>query len=181
MRLGLRYAFQAPATFLSALTVVFRLNERSRQNLKSNCSQRDLSLSGKLDRMGVLWQKKLMEDYIIASKIEVFCRIGCTEAERAFPQRLLVSLRFTTSTRAAAMSGHLSQTVDYAAACERVREIAAAKEWVLIEELSEAYAEHLLKDFPNASAVNICIEKFVLPGVDWVGVEIKRERINSGN
>jgi dihydroneopterin aldolase len=99
-----------------------------------------------------------MKDYIIASKIEVFCKIGCTEAERAFPQRLLVSLRFTTSTRAAAVSGDLSQTVDYAVACARVKEITSAKAWVLLEELAETYAEHLLREFQQASAVNIVIE-----------------------
>jgi dihydroneopterin aldolase len=47
---------------------------------------------------------------------------------------------------------------------------------VLLEELAETYAEHLLREFQQASAVNIVIEKFVLPGVGWVGIEIERGR-----
>ena len=117
-----------------------------------------------------------MTDFVLAPKIEAFCRIGCSEEERSFPQRLLVSVKLETNTQKAARTGDLSQTINYATVCQQVREIGAAKPWVLVEELAEAFADQLLEDFSLAIGVHITIEKFILPGVEWVGVEIQRYR-----
>lgn len=117
-----------------------------------------------------------MPDFVLAHKIETFCRIGCSEAERSFPQRLLVSVRLETATQKAARTGDLSQTINYATVCQRVREIGASQPWVLVEELAETLADQLLEEFSLALGAHIVVEKFILPGVEWVGVEIQRSR-----
>jgi dihydroneopterin aldolase len=117
-----------------------------------------------------------VSDYIMANRIETFCRIGCSEEERAFPQRLRVSVKLGVDTREAARSGDLLKTVNYAAVCDRVREIGASRPWVLVEELAEVFAEKILAEFHLVQDIRIVIEKFVLPGVDWVGCEIYRSR-----
>ena len=117
-----------------------------------------------------------MTDFVIAHKIEAFCRIGCSEEERAFPQRLLVSARLAVDTRKAATSKDLRHSVCYAAVCNRIREIGASQPWVLVEELIEACAERLFEEFGLISEAHLTIEKFILPGVEWVGVEIHRTR-----
>jgi dihydroneopterin aldolase len=117
-----------------------------------------------------------MSDFVIIHKLEVLCCIGCSEEERAFRQRLLVSARLAVDTRKAGISGRLEDSVNYAAVCDRIREITMSRPFVLVEELAETVADAVLKDFSLASAIHLTIEKFVLPGVEWVGVEIHRSR-----
>jgi dihydroneopterin aldolase len=117
-----------------------------------------------------------MSDFVIAHKIEAFCRIGCSEAERAFPQRLLISARLAVDTKKAATTKDLKDSVCYATVCNRIREIGASRPWVLVEELAEVCAERLFEEFSLISEAHLVIEKFILPGVEWVGVEIHRTR-----
>jgi dihydroneopterin aldolase len=117
-----------------------------------------------------------MTDFVIANKIETFCRIGCSAEERAFPQRLLVSARLGVDTKRAASTKDLNDSVCYATVCALVREIGSSRPWVLVEELAETCAERLFESFHLISEVHLVIEKFILPGVEWVGVEIHRSR-----
>lgn len=117
-----------------------------------------------------------ISDYVIANKIEAFCRIGCSEEERAFPQRLSISVRLGVDTRDAGRTGELAKTVNYAAVCERVREIGASRPWILVEQLAETFAEKILLEFPLVQDIRVIVEKFILPGVEWVGCEIYRSR-----
>jgi dihydroneopterin aldolase len=115
-------------------------------------------------------------DFVFANKIETFCRIGCSEEERSFPQRLMVSVKLGVDTREAARTADLTKTVNYATVCDRVRAIGAARPWVLVEELAEVCAEKILAEFPLVHDIRIVIEKFILPGVESVGCEIHRGR-----
>jgi dihydroneopterin aldolase len=117
-----------------------------------------------------------MSDFVIAKKIETFCKIGCTAEERAFPQRLLVSARLGVDTRQAASTAELGDSVCYATVCALVRELASSRSWVLVEELAETCASRLFEQFALISDVNLVVEKFVLPGVEWTGIEINRRR-----
>ncbi len=118
-----------------------------------------------------------MSDYVLANKIETFCRIGWPEDERLFPQRLLISVRLGVDTRPAAKSVRLEDSVCYLSVCDTVRELAASRTWVLVEELAEALAQRLFEGFPLVGTINMVVEKFVIPGVGWTGIEINRERV----
>jgi len=117
-----------------------------------------------------------MTDFILAHKIETFSRIGCTEAERSFPQRLLISTRLGVDARKPALSKNLSDSVCYATVCQMIREIGASQPWMLVEELAEVCAERLFERFPLITELQLVVEKFILPGVEFVGVEIHRFR-----
>ena len=117
-----------------------------------------------------------MTDFVIANKIETFCRIGCSAEERAIPQRLLISARLGVDTKRAATTQNLNDSVCYATVCSLVREIGGCRPWVLVEELAESCAERLFDSFGLISEVHLVVEKFILPGVEWVGVEIHRSR-----
>lgn len=117
-----------------------------------------------------------MSDYIIVRELELYCQIGCTEAERAFPQKLLVSLTIATNTRAVAKSLDLSQSVDYAAVTQFVREFCVSRTWTLQEELAEEITTLILREFSAAQSVQATIQKFAVPGTAWTGVEITRRR-----
>lgn len=117
-----------------------------------------------------------MSDFIIANNVEVFCRIGCSDAERSFPQRLLVTARLGADTREAARSLDLTHSVNYATVCDRIRELSGSRAWALVEELAESISANLLEEFAAITEVHLHIKKFILPGVEWVGIEINRRR-----
>ncbi len=119
----------------------------------------------------------MITDSVIVRELEVFCRIGCTEAERAFPQRLLISLTIHTDTREVAKSLNLEHSIDFALAAELVRELGGSRDWVLVEELVEEIAQVILERFVAATTIQIKAQKFVLPATAWTGVEITRSRL----
>ena len=118
----------------------------------------------------------VMSDTVVAQDIEAMIRIGCTEAERAYPQRLLVTVRADTDTRKVAASLDLTHSICYATICQMVRELAESRSWTLCEEYAERVSVAVLDRFPVATGVRVGIKKFILPGVAWTGIEIFRKR-----
>jgi dihydroneopterin aldolase len=116
-----------------------------------------------------------MEECIIVSRLEVEACIGVTEAERAAGQRVTVSLWLAPEGGLRGLGDDLARTVDYAAVCEVVRAETAARERRLIETLAEDLAGMLLRKFPLRE-VEIEVRKYVLPGVEYTGVRVRRTR-----
>jgi len=116
-----------------------------------------------------------MEECIIVSGIELLARVGVPEAERAAPQRLTATIRLMPARGMAALEDDLANTVDYAAACDAVRREAEAKPRRLIETLAEDIATALLARFPLA-AVDVEVRKYVLAGIGYAAVRLRRER-----
>lgn len=117
-----------------------------------------------------------ISDSVVATDIEAMVRIGCTEAERSYPQRLLVTVRAFTDTRPVANSLNLTDSICYATICQLVRELGEQRPWTLCEEFAEQIAASTLDRFGAATGVTVGIKKFILPGVSWTGVEISRVR-----
>jgi dihydroneopterin aldolase len=99
-------------------------------------------------------------------------RVGVTEQERATPQRLLLTVEMDVDFAAAARSDDLSQTIDYFAVSERIRQWGASKNWKLIERLAAEAAELILAEF-NPSAVAVEVKKFVLADTAYVAASLK--------
>src|SRR5438477_8877760 len=89
----------------------------------------------------------LQMDKIIISDLEVFYRVGVPDAERAKPQRLLISVEVTRDLSAAAASDDLSQTIDYHAVTRRLLKFGEGRNWKLIERLAADIAEMVLAEF----------------------------------
>lgn len=114
-----------------------------------------------------------MDDRIFISELELSPRIGISDAERAEPQRLTVSLALFPRRDFSALDDRIENTVDYAEVCARVRSLAAQRPRNLIETLAEEIAQFLLADFP-LRAVEIELRKYILPETAFVAVKIRR-------
>ena len=116
-----------------------------------------------------------MRDQIIISRLELHTRIGVTEEERSQPQRIHASLTLEPEAGFAGANDRLSRTVDYDAACQAVKGLAASGRRALVETLAEEIAALLIQRF-RLAAVEVELRKFVLPDTESVGVRIRRER-----
>lgn len=112
-------------------------------------------------------------DKIIIEDLEVSAQIGVTEAERAQPQRLLVSLQMNRDLTAAGRYDNVAATTDYAAVAELIRAVLAQRPRMLIESVAHDIAEAiLLRQW--AQTVTVKVKKFSVPGARHVAVEIQR-------
>ena len=98
-----------------------------------------------------------MLDQIIIRDLAVHFQVGVSEAERSFPQRLLVTLEMTGDFSAAAASDHLSQALDYDALVRRLLAWGEARSWHLLEALAAEVARLVLAEF-NPAAVTVEIK-----------------------
>ncbi|HTD67075.1 MAG TPA: dihydroneopterin aldolase [Candidatus Limnocylindria bacterium] len=114
-------------------------------------------------------------DTITISDLEVFYCVGVPDAERAQPQRLLITVAMEHDFRAASASDELSGTIDYFAVCQRVLKFGEGLHWKLIETLAEDLAEMVLEDFAP-SAVTVEVKKFIIPQAHHVSVRVTRSK-----
>jgi 7,8-dihydroneopterin aldolase/epimerase/oxygenase len=114
-------------------------------------------------------------DQILISKLVLSTQIGATEREREKPQRMLATITLEPTAGFAELNDDLARTVDYDAAAQAARTLAANGARVLVETLAEDLATMLLLRFP-ISAVEVELHKFILPDTEFVGVRIRRER-----
>jgi FolB domain-containing protein len=114
-------------------------------------------------------------DRIRICDLEVFCRVGVPESERAHPQRLLISVDIEHGFEAAANLDDLARTVDYNAVTQRLLRFGEGRSWKLIESLATEIAGMVLDQF---SAASVCVEvkKFVIPQARYVSVQVSRSR-----
>ncbi len=106
--------------------------------------------------------------------LEVFYRIGVSDAERAQPQRLLLTVEMDFDFSAAAKSDSIADTIDYFAVSQRLLKFGEGREWRLIEKLAADIADMILSEFkPQSVAVEV--KKFVIPHARHVSVSITRQ------
>lgn len=117
-----------------------------------------------------------MTDQIIITELEIHCNIGCTEQERAFPQRLHLNVEVDVDNTTLLSTGKLSYGVCYAGLSESLCSLSQSKPWVYVEELLEAMSERTFKNYPAALAITLEMRKYAVPGVASTGVRIKRQR-----
>ncbi len=115
-------------------------------------------------------------DELFLQGLEIACRVGCTDAERALPQSLRVDVRLGCPTIAQAAAGDdLAQSVDYRIADAMVAAV-QGKEFLLIERVAEVLAQVAL-DEPMVARVEISLKKRPpVQSLEWAGVRITRER-----
>jgi dihydroneopterin aldolase len=109
--------------------------------------------------------------------LEVFYRVGVPEAERAQPQRLLLTVVLAADFTAAAQSDGIADTIDYFAVTQRLLKFGTGREWKLIEKLAADIAEMILKKFQPQS-VSVEVKKFIIPQAKYVSVKLERAERN---
>ena len=107
--------------------------------------------------------------------LEVFYRVGVPDAERAQPQRLLLTVELESDFSAAAESDGIADTVDYFAVTRRLLNFGEGREWKLIEKLAADIADMILAGF-SPQAVTIEVKKFIIPQARHVAVTLTKVR-----
>jgi len=106
--------------------------------------------------------------------LEVFYRVGVPDAERAQPQRLLLTVEMESDFSAATKSDSIADTIDYFAVTQRLLKFGDGKSWKLIEKLAADIADAILSEFkPQSIAVEV--KKFVIPQARHVSVKLTRK------
>ncbi len=105
--------------------------------------------------------------------LEVFYRVGVPDAERALPQRLLLTVVMESDFSAAANSDSIVDTIDYYAVTQKLLRFGEGREWKLIEKLAADIADLILAEF-KPQAVTVEIKKFIIPQARYVAVSLTR-------
>ena len=115
-------------------------------------------------------------DMLFLEGLEVPCRVGCSDPERATPQSLRVEVRlYCASLREAGIADDLEKTVDYRLAGDLIDAV-QGREYLLIERVAEELAQVALKN-PLVDHVTISVKKRPpVQGLEWAGVQITRGR-----
>ncbi len=111
---------------------------------------------------------------ITISDLEVYYHVGVPDAERAQPQRLLLTVEMAHDFATAAAGDDLRATIDYYAVSRRLLALGEGRSWKLIETLACEIAELVLKEF-GASEVSVEVKKFILPEARHVAVRVTRK------
>jgi dihydroneopterin aldolase len=101
--------------------------------------------------------------------LEVFYHVGVPGAERAQPQRLLLTVEMEADFSAAAKTDGIADTIDYFAVSQRLLKFGGGRSWKLIEKLAADIADAILAGFKPAS-VTVEVKKFVIPQARHVAV-----------
>ncbi|MGA3284282.1 MAG: dihydroneopterin aldolase [Verrucomicrobiota bacterium] len=107
--------------------------------------------------------------------LEVFYRVGVPEAERAKPQRLLLTVEMDFDFSAAARSDDIRGTIDYFAVSQRLLKFGESRSWKLIEKLAADIADTVLSEFKPQS-VTVEVKKFPLADARCVSVTVTQKR-----
>jgi len=92
-------------------------------------------------------------DTIFLEGMQFYGYHGVNPEERSLGQRFLVDVELSTTLRAAGLSDHLDDTINYSAVYKRVRALVEGPPHALIEAVAEEIAGILLTEFPVASVI----------------------------
>jgi dihydroneopterin aldolase len=106
--------------------------------------------------------------------LEVFYRVGVPDAERAQPQRLLLTVEMESDFSAAAKSDSIADTIDYFAVTQRLLKFGEGRSWKLIEKLAADIADAILSEFKPQS-ITVEVKKFVIPQARHVAVRLAKK------
>jgi dihydroneopterin aldolase len=112
---------------------------------------------------------------ISIADLEVFYCIGVSDAERAQPQRLLLTVKLESDLCAAAKSDSIADTIDYFAVTQQLLKLGDGKSWKLIEKLAADIADTILSEFKPQN-VSVEVKKFIIPQARHVSVALTKQR-----
>ncbi len=115
------------------------------------------------------------QDQITLSGVKIFPRIGTTPEERACAQECRVDLTIWGDFEAAASTDSLDKSIDYTRVLALVQQIAAARQYSLVETLAYAIVRAVLGQFP-VGRVRIKVRKRpagLADQIDFVEIEVE--------
>lgn len=133
--------------------------------------------AGHAPRGEVLAQPSLqpVRSSLFVRRLRMDARIGVYDWEKAAPQPLLIDLEFDLASLLACHTDRLGDTVDYAEVVARLRELAVARHYELVEALAEAMALAVQGEF-GVPWLRLTLTKLApIPGAE-VGIVLERGR-----
>ena len=121
-------------------------------------------------------------DRLLIRDLELQCVIGVEDWERRMPQRLIVDIELRGDFSSAAESDDLSDAVDYRTVCRRATEVAAMKEYRLVETLADRITRAVLEMHPCITSATVGVFKpLALAGFGTAEarVEVTRTRVDT--
>jgi len=112
--------------------------------------------------------------------LEVFAHHGLLAQEREQGQTFRFDIGLSLKNSAAPRTDDIADTIDYAAVCDLVTEVATAADYNLLERLAGVIADEILEHFPRADKVKVRAAKVSPPVSQPVGeisVMVKRNRV----
>ena len=106
--------------------------------------------------------------------LKVLYRVGVLEAERAQPQRLLLTVDMDFDFSKAAKTDDIADTIDYFTISQRLLKFGEGRSWKLIEKLAADIAGMILAEFKPQS-VTVEVKKFPIPQARHVAVRLTRK------
>ncbi len=107
--------------------------------------------------------------------LEAFYQVGITEAERAKPQRLLLTVDMTYDFSSAALSDRIEKTINYHSVAQDLLKFGEGRSWKLIEKLASNIAEMILGKY-GPQMVLVEVKKFAIPQARYVSVSLTQGR-----
>jgi dihydroneopterin aldolase len=112
-------------------------------------------------------------DKIVIKDLEVDAHVGVTEAERAQPQHLLVTVELERDLAEAGRTDSEAATTRYDLVVNIIRDVVSGQPRRLVETVATEIADTIL-DHKFASAVTVEVKKFSIPRSRYVSVQIHR-------
>lgn len=112
-------------------------------------------------------------DKIVIKNLEVDARIGVTEAERARPQRLLITVELERDLAEAARTDAETATTPYDVVADIIRKVVAERPRKLVEAVADEIARTILSQ-NMALAVGVEVKKFSIRRSEYVSIQIRR-------
>lgn len=115
-------------------------------------------------------------DTIFLSEVKVQTKLGVPEWERMVEQSIILDIEIGYDLSKACKSDDVSDTIDYGAVVNRIRETLKDNSFQLVEALAEHLCQLILNEF-NALDVKVKVAKpAILPGLKVLGVIIERSK-----
>ena len=115
-------------------------------------------------------------DAIVIRDLRVEALIGIHRRERHVKQTLSIDLEIGLPGTEVFASDKVGDTIDYEQVALRIRELAAAQHYRLVETFADRVATLLTSDF-GAPWVKVSVAKIgILPNAKFVGVTLERRR-----
>ncbi len=111
--------------------------------------------------------------HIKITDLEVRYHVGVPDAERAQPQRLLLTVDMESDFSAAATRDTIGDTIDYYSVAQRLLKLGEGRSWKLIETLAVEIADLVLREF-RPHAVTVEVTKFPIPQARGVSVRFAK-------
>ncbi len=116
-------------------------------------------------------------DYIRIHGLELYGYHGVFPEENILGQRFKIDVELGISLRTAGTTDQLHDTINYAEACEQIKQIVEGKPFKLIEALAECIASKLLGSYTNIDEVKVHVVKVHPPvAMHLTGIEVEIHR-----